>query len=84
MELREPDRAGRINIGKEYSGKIFAIQHLANGDIVLSPMVVRHEREDWLFQNPEALDSVMRGIEQSAAGKTKSLGSFAKYAADEK
>ena len=82
MELREPDRAGRINIGKEYSGKIFAIEHLANGDIVLSPMVVRHEREDWLFQNKLALESVLLGIEQSAAGETSKLGSFADYAKD--
>jgi hypothetical protein len=31
----------------------------------------------------ETLESVKRGIEQSAAGKTRSLGSFAEFATDD-
>ncbi|CAN5531307.1 hypothetical protein BH11ARM2_BH11ARM2_02320 [soil metagenome] len=60
--------------------EMFVVQTQPNGDILLSPVVIRHEREAWLFDNPEALASVHRGLEQSARGKGKSLGSFTQYA----
>jgi hypothetical protein len=82
-ELKRPDSAGRITIGKQYRDKLFAVQHMPNGDIILSPVVVRHEREAWLYDNKEALDSVQRGLEQSALGQTHLLGSFAQYTEDE-
>ena len=83
IELKKPDSAGRITIGKEYKDKLFAIQRQPNGDILLSPVVVRHEREVWLYDNKEAMESVLRGIEQSGRGETHDLGSFAQYAEDD-
>lgn len=78
-----PDSAGRILIGKENINKLFVIQPLPNGDILLSPVVIRHEREAWLFDNKEALESVRRGLAQSALGDTHDLGSFAQYAEED-
>jgi hypothetical protein len=40
--------------------------------------------EAWLYRNVEALQSVTRGIQDLAAGKSESLGSFARFAADER
>lgn len=77
--VRGLDSSGRIIIGKQYKDKQFAISLLPNGEILLSPVVVRHEREAWLFDNPEALASVERGLEQSAKGEGQYLGSFAQY-----
>jgi hypothetical protein len=37
-------------------------------------------REQWLWENPEALATVRTGLNQAAQGETKSLGSFAQYA----
>lgn len=79
-ELRRPDSAGRITIGKKNKDRLYAVQHLPNGDILLTPVVVRHEREAWLHDNKEALESVRRGLKQSARGETHDLGSFAQYA----
>ena len=79
INLRRPDSSGRIIIGKEFKDKQFAVHKLPNGDILLSPMVVRHEREAWLYENPEAMASVDRGLEQSARGEGRYVGSFAKY-----
>lgn len=35
--------------------------------------------EEWIFSNAQALASVQLGLEQSATGEAKSLGSFKKY-----
>jgi hypothetical protein len=84
LELKRPDSAGRITLGKEFAGKTFTIQHQPNGDILLSPVVVLHEREAWLHQNQDALKDVEEGIEQSAKGDTKYLGSFSQYLDEDK
>jgi hypothetical protein len=44
-------------------------------------VVVIPAREAWLLENPRASASVLRGIAQSKAGKTRSLGSFVEFAA---
>ncbi|MBA4294133.1 hypothetical protein C0431_14320 [bacterium] len=83
LELKRPDSAGRITLGKEFAGKTFTIQHQPNGDILLSPVVVLHEREAWLYQNEQALTQVKTGLDQSASGQLEDLGSFTKYLKDE-
>lgn len=83
LELKRPDSAGRITLGKEFAGKTFTIQHQPNGDILLSPVVVLHEREAWLYQNEQALNQVKTGLAQSATGQLEDLGSFAKHLTDE-
>ncbi|MBI4406102.1 MAG: hypothetical protein HY537_18225 [Deltaproteobacteria bacterium] len=80
-----PDSKGRISLGKraqDYSG--YTLKESADGSILLEPLIEVPAREAWLFKNKEALSSVQKGLKQSAAGKTKSLGSFAKYIADDK
>jgi predicted transcriptional regulator len=37
------------------------------------------ESDKWLYDNPTALASVRKGLADAAAGRTVSLGSFAKY-----
>jgi len=36
--------------------------------------------EAWVFENSSVLASIKRGLQQSATGKTRHLGSFAKHA----
>jgi hypothetical protein len=42
-----------------------------------------HAYEVWLHRNPEALKSVLKGLEESRDGKLIDLGSFEKYADDD-
>jgi hypothetical protein len=53
------------------------------GQILLSPETTIPLHEAWLYKNPDALQSVVRGIEQAKDGKLKELGSFAQYAKDD-
>jgi hypothetical protein len=39
--------------------------------IILEPYIEIPARKAWLFQNPDALAMVKKGLEQSAQGKTK-------------
>jgi hypothetical protein len=50
------------------------------GQLLLSPEVSVPMHEVWLYQNPKALKSVLKGLQQSGAGKLVDLGSFAKHA----
>lgn len=38
------------------------------------------ESERWLWENKEALNSVLRGLKQAKESKTKYLGDFTQYA----
>jgi hypothetical protein len=83
--VARPDAKGRVALGDLTKGvssyKVFVDE--ASHRIVLEPFVEIPAREAWLFENREALSSVRRGLEQSAAGQTRSLGSFAEFLTDE-
>ena len=75
-----PDSKGRISLGKrakDFSG--YTLKESADGSILLEPLIEISAKEGWLFKNKDLLASVQKGLKQSAAGKTKSLGSFAQF-----
>ncbi|MBL7555660.1 MAG: hypothetical protein JNM24_07540 [Bdellovibrionaceae bacterium] len=75
-----PDSKGRVTLSKLANGvSSFNVLQDAEGRLLLEPMVEIPAREKWLFDNPEALASVKRGIADAKAGRVKSLGSFAKF-----
>ena len=75
--LKEPVQ---IKIGDETQEKTYRVLKSDRGQILLSPIEQIPDHELWLWQNPSALNSVLRGIEQAAAGEVHDLGSFAEYA----
>jgi hypothetical protein len=78
-----PDSKGRITLGRAAEGVSgFQMEQREDGTIILKPMVEIPAREAWLHRNKKALASVQKGLEQSAKGQTKDLGSFARYADD--
>lgn len=57
----------------------FLCERTPEGSILLKPLVPVPASEAWIYQNPERIASIKRGLEQAAKGQRKSLGSFAKY-----
>lgn len=76
----KPDAKGRIQLGKIAKDIIrYQVIEDADGCIILRPEVAIPASEAWLYKNKEALEAVKVGLQQSAAGKVKKRGSFAKY-----
>jgi hypothetical protein len=82
-KVLRPDSKGRIALGELAKG-VSSFHVTTDGDrIILEPYAEVPAREKWLFDNPEALASLKRGLADSAAGRTKSRGSFAQHANDD-
>jgi hypothetical protein len=81
VDAQKPDSKKRLAIGSALMpGVSYAIYGNKIGQIILDPVVTISVSETRLFQNKKALASVKRGLRDSAAGRTRSLGSFAKFA----
>lgn len=81
-EIQKPDAKKRLSIGQamEEAAAAYNIYRNPLGQIVLDPVKAVPVYETWLFENKGALASVKRGLADSAAGRTKNLGSFAAHA----
>jgi hypothetical protein len=75
-----PDAKGRVLLGKLAQGhNSYRVYCDDEGRIILEPYVLVPANEKWLFENEAALASVKRGLAESAQGKAKPLGPFAKH-----
>jgi hypothetical protein len=81
-EIQKPDAKKRLSLGMamENAGAAYNIYRNRLGQIVLDPVKAVPAYETWLFENKPALASVKRGLADSAARRTKHLGSFAAHA----
>jgi hypothetical protein len=84
-EILKPDAKKRMSLGSALGDEVSAYNVYRNplGQIVLDPVKAVPAHEAWLFKNTGALAAVKRGLLDSAAGRTRKLGSFARYAKDE-
>lgn len=80
---RNTDSKGRISLGEPYANRTMLVEQRGD-EIVLRLARVIPEREAWLYDNEEALDSVRRALRQARAGKfarkSPDLGSAARLA----
>jgi len=53
------------------------------GKIVLEPVCQVPEKDHWIYKDPKAFASLMKGIKDAEEGHLHDLGSFAKYAEEE-
>jgi hypothetical protein len=76
-----PDNKGRVSIGSFIEEGVSSFHAYLDKKhrLILEPLAEVPAQELWLHKNKKALNSVKKGIKQSAKRKTKSLGSFSKY-----
>lgn len=80
-EFAQPDAKKRLSLGEASQGiTAYNIYRNTLGQLILDPVKAVPASEMWLYENPEALASVKRGLRESADGKTAYRGSFAKHA----
>lgn len=72
------DSKGRLLLGEELAGTTVLIEKRANGEYIIKPAVVIPASEKWLFDNEEAMSSVMLGLKQAREGKFVKNPSFSK------
>lgn len=53
------------------------------GKIVLEPIAEVPEKDHWIYKDPKALASLIKGIKDAEEGRLKDLGSFSKYATED-
>lgn len=78
-EVRKVDTSGRLSLGRDKAGEQYDVDEAEDGKIVLTPVAVIPKRELWLHNNPEAKAMVLRGLADSAAGRTRDGGDFTQY-----
>jgi len=78
-EFIKPDKKKRITLSGAVTMGAFNLYLNKCGQLILDPVKVVPTSEAWLYENKKALDSVQKGLQESAAGKVHSLGSFAKF-----
>ena len=74
-ESVKPDPKRRVHLPKiiRTEGITYHIYTNSFGQIVLDPQVTIPASEVWLFNNPEALASVRRGLADAAAGRVSKV-----------
>lgn len=71
----KPDAKKRVALGKVQmrEGVTYHVYSNSIGQIILDPQVTVPASEAWLFNNPDALESVRRGLSDAAEGKVSKI-----------
>lgn len=82
---RQADTSGRLSLGRSQAGTEYDVAQLADGRIVLTPMVSAPsvplgvpipEREQWLHVNPRAMALVDKGLAELGQGVAIDLSAY--------
>lgn len=64
---KQVDDRGRISLGQKFANKMVQVQQ-RDGDVLITMGRFVPEREAWLYENPQALEMVRRGLKESIEG----------------
>ncbi len=65
--IKTVDSKGRVTLGQRFANKPVIIESISDTEVKVSLARVIPESEMWLYQNPEARDMVLQGLEQARA-----------------
>lgn len=65
---KNTDSKGRVTLGGHFANRAVIVEHRSDDEVVIRLARVIPEREVWLYENPKALASVRRGLDQARKG----------------
>jgi hypothetical protein len=57
-----------VTLGGHFANRAVIVEHRSDGEVIIRLARVIPEREAWLYENPKALASVRRGLDQARKG----------------
>jgi hypothetical protein len=63
------DSKGRVALGPQFANQTVIIEQVDSTEVRVLIASVIPQREMWLYKNPEALERVLEGLRQAAAGE---------------
>ena len=66
---KSADSKGRVTLGGHFANRAVIVEHRGHDEVVVRLARVIPEREAWLYENPQALASVRRGLDQARKAK---------------
>ena len=69
-ETKTADSKGRIALGGKFANRHVIIEWINETEFVVKMARIIPESEAWLYDNPQALAAVRKGLAQARAGKT--------------
>jgi len=83
VTARSVDGKGRVTLGKEFANRHVIVSKLGEGVLQVVLAEVVPAREAWLYKNPEALASVLRGLQERGFAEAPDLAADADWLGDE-
>ncbi len=65
---KSTDSKGRVTLGGHFANRAVIVEHRSDDEVVVRLARVVPESEAWLYENPKALASVRRGLDQARKG----------------
>lgn len=75
------DAKGRVTLGGHFANRAVIVEQQGEDAIIVRLARVIPEREAWLYENPQALALVRRGLDEARRGKVASKAPDLKAAA---
>ena len=68
LRHKSADSKGRVSLGGHFTNRAVIVEHRSDDEVIVRLARVIPEREAWLYENPKALASVRRGLDQARKG----------------
>jgi hypothetical protein len=81
FDVKFIDSKNRITIGEKIIKKISSQNRISqfqvligqDGDILLRPLTAIPSREAWIYEKPELIDQIRKGLQDAKEGKTEKI-----------
>ena len=65
---KNADSKGRVTLGGHFANRAVIVEYRSDDEVMVRLARVIPESEAWLYENPKALASVRRGLDQARKG----------------